>query len=46
MRDNLLHTDFNGIKCFNLDEANAYEIYPNGGFDLTGQKRRKKRMVL
>jgi hypothetical protein len=37
MRNNLLDTHFNGIKCFNLDEANAYEIHPNGGFDLTGQ---------
>ena len=37
MRDNLLDTDFNGIKYFNLDEANAYEIHPNGGLDLTGQ---------
>lgn len=35
MSDNLQYTLVDGIKCFSPEVANAYEDYPDSGFDLT-----------
>ena len=35
MNNNLQYTVIEGIKCFSPEVANAYEDYPDSGFDLT-----------